>query len=175
MGIKRLLAAIDRLNSAIGSHVALLLLPMTGVLAYEVIARFVFHRPTVWAIETTSIIFGIMVALLGGYALLHGQHVRVDVLFAPLSKRKKAITDTATSAVGFIFVGSLLWYTTVVAIDSVIKREVAESVWAPPHYPLRIVLALGVLLLFLQMVAKLIRDIQTIKRGNDNSQGARND
>ncbi|MFC2008685.1 TRAP transporter small permease subunit [Chloroflexota bacterium] len=175
MNVRTVLGAVDRLNSAVGRAAVLLMLPMMGVLAYEVVARFVFNRPTVWGIEMTSIVFGVMVALLGGYALLHGQHVRVDILFARLSDRGKAIVDTATSAVAFIFVGTLLWYTTAAAISSVASREVAETVFAPPLYPLRIVMASGVLLLFLQMVAKLIRDFQTIVQTNNNNQGARND
>lgn len=165
MRTKTLLAAIDTLNAAVGKRVVLVVLLMMGIIAYEVTARFVFNRPTVWASETTSLVFGVMVAQLGGYALLHGQHVRVDILFAPLSDRRKAIVDTATSVFGFVFIGALLWYSTVAALDSVRTREVSETVFSPPLYPLRIVLAVGVLLLFLQMVAKLVRDIQTINRG----------
>lgn len=173
MKTKTFLAAIDKLNAAVGKRVVLLVLPVMGIIAYEVTARFVFNKPTVWAFEMTSLVFGIMVAQLGGYALLHGQHVRVDVVFASLSDRRKAILDTATSVFGFSFIGALFWYSTVAAFDSVRAREVSETVFSPPLYPLRIVLAFGVLLLLLQMVAKLVRDIQTITRGNDDSVGAR--
>ena len=81
--------------------------------------------------------------------------------------------DTATSVFGFCFIGALFWYSTVAAFDSVRTREVSETVFSPPIYPLRIVLAFGVLLLLLQMVAKLVRDIQVITRGNDNRVGAK--
>ena len=173
MKTKALLAAIDRLNAAVGKRIVLLVLPIMGIIAYEVTARFVFNKPTIWAFETTSLVFGVMVALLGGYALLHGQHVRVDIVFASLSDRRKAIMDAATSVFGFLFIGALLWYSTVAAVDSVRTREVSETVFSPPVYPLRIILAFGILLLLLQMVAKLVRDIQTVTRGNDDSLGAR--
>lgn len=169
MSSKTFLAAVDRLNASVGIWASLLILPMMAVGVWEVVARFIFNRPTVWGVETTSLVFGAMVALLGGFALLHGQHVRVDVLFERLSKRGKAIVDTATSAFGFIFIVALLWYSLLAAITSVKEREVAETVFAPPIYPLRVIMVVGVLLLLLQMIVKLVRDIQLISESSHNS------
>lgn len=164
---KQIVRGIDTLNEKVGSYVAFLVIPVIGIISYEVTARFVFNAPTIWAGDVTTLVYGVLVALLGGYALLYDGHVRVDILFERLSPRGKAMADLITAPFAFVFVASFLWFATEIAIDATASREVLNTVFAPPTFPLRLILALGVLLLLLQMIAKVIRNVQIVREHGD--------
>jgi hypothetical protein len=54
-----------------------------------------------------------------------------------------------------VALGVLTWHLIDLAITSVQYLEVHWSYWAPPVYPLRVMMAFGSLMLFLQSVAVL--------------------
>ena len=160
--MKRSLSVIGDLTQRTGEGLAWFLLPLIGVTAYEVISRFIFNEPTVWAHETTSLMFAFYSILPGGYCLLQEQHVRVDVLWVRLSPRGKAIADIATCGLSFIFIVALLWFSVPWAWHSFQIRETTTSVWGPPLYPAKIFLVLGIFWLLVIMVWKFILDLYTI-------------
>ena len=157
--MRKLLSAIDSFTGQAGKVVAFVFPVMLGVLVYEVILRFAFNRPTIWAHETATLVFGIYMILLGGYSLLHQRHIRVDILWARLSPRGKAVTDLATSVFGFMFLAPLLWYSVPYALRSLEIGETSLTLFSPPLYPSKIFLVLGVFWFLLQFIAKFIRDV----------------
>jgi len=158
-----LIHVIDSINIWIGKIFAFLVLLLLGVSMYEVIARYVFNRPTIWAAQILSILFVTMVVLGGGYVLLHNGHVRMDVFYSRLSPRQQAIIDVSTFIVFLLFTGMLAWKTIDMAWASVKIEEASWSAFKGPIYPKKIALALSVVLLLLQGVAQLIRNILFIR------------
>jgi TRAP-type mannitol/chloroaromatic compound transport system permease small subunit len=63
--------------------------------------------------------FGMQYLIAGSYAMLTESHVRVDIFYAPLSKRRKAIVDLLTSVFFFIFAGTLLVTSWIFAFDAI--------------------------------------------------------
>ena len=61
-------------------------------MVFEVIARYVFVRPTIWTYETNQFFFATAIALGGGWAYLAGKHVSVDIVGKRLGIRGRAIT-----------------------------------------------------------------------------------
>ncbi len=86
---------------------------------YEVMARYVFNSPTNWVHESMFLMFGMQYMLSGAFAYKEDQHVRVDVLYAKLSTRGKAIGDIVTSVFFFIFIGTMLWTGGRFALDAI--------------------------------------------------------
>jgi len=160
----RLLSAIDVLNNWVGG-LSFVVLVIIGITLFEVIGRFAFGHPTVWAHETTTLLFGIYFIMSGGYALLNKAHIRVDVLWGHLSLRKRAIVDLATCAFGFLFLGALLRFSVKMAWESTVMLERSATPFNPPLYPAKICLAIGASLILLQLIAKTIRDIYLAVRG----------
>jgi TRAP-type mannitol/chloroaromatic compound transport system permease small subunit len=155
---------IDALNRTIGELVAYWSVIAVFVYYYEVVARYVFNSPTNWAHESMFLLFGMQYLLAGGFALLNDSHVRVDIVYASLNVRGKAICDLATSVFFFIFAGTLLWTGFVFARDSVRLWEVSFAEWGIQYWPVKITIAVGGALLIAQGVAKLVRDIATVAR-----------
>ena len=157
--MKRFLSAIDTLNHWVGVSVSYMMLLVLGVTLFEVISRFVFNYPTVWAYEVTGNLFGFYMIIGGGYVLLHKAHIRVDVFWSKFSLRNQAIIDLATCVFVFLFLGLLLWTSSDNAWRSIQILEHGITPFAPPIYPLKVCLVIGVLLILLQLIVKTIRDL----------------
>ncbi len=96
---------IDRLSLFCGEFAAYWAVIAVFVYYFEVIARYVFNSPTNWAHEAMYLMFGMQYLIAGAYAMLTESHVRVDIFYAPLSRRRKAWVDLLTSVFFFIFAG----------------------------------------------------------------------
>jgi TRAP-type mannitol/chloroaromatic compound transport system permease small subunit len=157
--LNAVLRFIDNLNDWIGRALSLTVLLMFVLVMIEVIRRYFFNAPTVWGNELTQLLFGTYVILSGGYILRFNGHVNVDIFYARFSPKTKAVLDIITFLVFFLFCGMLLVYGGQLAWESLVTWESSQSAWNPPVYPFKLMIPLGALLLLLQGIAKLIRDI----------------
>jgi TRAP-type mannitol/chloroaromatic compound transport system permease small subunit len=131
---------------------------------YEVIARYVFNSPTNWVHESMFLMFGMQYLLSGAFALREDSHVRVDVVHEMLSERARALTDIVTSLFFFVFTLTLMVTGAIFALDSIEVLEVSFTEWAIQYWPVKITISLGALLITLQGLAKLSRDITYFRR-----------
>ena len=153
------MSAIDTLNHRVGFIVSYVVLIVLGITLIEVIARFVFNYPTLWAHETVAYFYGFYIIIGGGYVLLHKAHIRVDVFWSRLSPRRRAIIDLVTCGFAFLFLGVLFWFSIKFAWASIQVLEHSVSPFSPPLYPLKVCLVIGVFLILLQLIVKTIRDL----------------
>ncbi|MDD4229737.1 MAG: TRAP transporter small permease [Aminobacterium sp.] len=94
---------IAKVNLLIGYCSGLGILAMGIILFYEVIARYVFNSPTIWAQEVSIILF-IWTMLAGAaYTLQVGKHVQIDLLTIRLSKKTQSFLELITSIIGMFF------------------------------------------------------------------------
>jgi TRAP-type mannitol/chloroaromatic compound transport system permease small subunit len=157
--LKAFLKFIDAVNDRVGNLLSYFLFFFFVLLLMEVILRYFFNSPTVWANELAQMLFGAYAILAGGYILRTGGHVSVDILYSRLSRKQRAVLDIVTSSLFFLFCGMLLVYGGSLAWDSLARFEHSQSAWNPPLYPAKLMIPLAALLLMLQGLAKLIRDI----------------
>ena len=150
---------IDWINGWVGEFIAYWSVMAVFVYFYEVLARYVFNSPTNWAHEGMFLMFGMQYLLAGGYAAREDAHVRVDIIYEQLSERAKAITDIVTSIYFFIFTGTLLLTGTIFVLDAISVWEVSFTEWSIQYWPVKCSIVIGALLIILQGVAKLIRDV----------------
>ncbi len=163
--VGRVIHAIDWINEQSGKLVSFLAAFMMFTVVYEVLARYIFNRPTIWAMEVNQYLLCGYTALAGGYALLYGSHVNVDILHQRFGLRIRALLDILTSFLflGFIFV--LIWKTGAMAWEAWVYDEHSESLLAAPLFPAKVVIPLGGLLILLQGLAKFIRDLRILVTG----------
>lgn len=127
---------IDRLSLFCGEFVSYWAVIAVFVYYFEVISRYVFNSPTNWAHEAMYLMFGMQYLIAGAYAMLTESHVRVDVFYAPMSPRRKAVTDLLTSIFFFIFAGTLLVTSWIFAFDAIAvpSGNSVISDWARGQY-----------------------------------------
>jgi len=165
--LNHFLLLIDRINQQVGKILSYFMLLIFVLMMMEVIRRYVFNAPTVWAGELTQMLFGAYVILCGGYILASGGHVNVDILYSRLPRRKQAILDIITAVLFFLFCLMMVVYGGSLAWESLSTFEHSQSAWNPPIYPVKLMIPLGAGLLLLQGIAKLIRDILVLVKGED--------
>jgi TRAP-type mannitol/chloroaromatic compound transport system permease small subunit len=155
---------IDTFNRKEGEIGALLIVPLTIVVIYEVIMRYIFDAPTIWGFELTTFLYGIHYMLGLSYTQVHGGHVKVDVLTTRFSTRTQAIINIITNLGIFLPVFSLLTiWSFKYAYTSTVELEHNSTSWGPPIYPIKIIMALSFLFLFIQGVSELLKDIRSLR------------
>jgi len=165
--LSKIVRAIDRITHLAGNVLALLILAMIGILMYEVVARYFFNRPTSWALQLSTMVFGTYMICGGGYALLHKAHVSMDMFYARWSKRTRAIFDSLTYLLFFIVFTLLLWKAAKYGLDSVAAREHSNSAWGQPLYHWKMTAPLGFFLLLLQGTGNFIRSVVLAVTGKE--------
>jgi len=161
------LGYIDKLSEWTGNVFAWLIIPLTFGLVYEVIARYGFNAPTIWAYDMTYMLCGTLFMMGVAYTIRHNAHVRVDILSHMLSPRKRSALEAClyiivffpVTAVFLVKGASYFW-------DSFVLRETAWlSPWRPIIYPFKAVLPLAAFLMILQGIAEFTRHLMFAIRG----------
>ena len=163
--LRTLLRTIDATSDWSGKLVSFLIYAGVVVLVYEVVLRYLFNAPTIWAHGITQRLFAAYYILLGAYALRQGAHVNIDVIYKRFSIRIRAILDLATATLFFLFCGVLLWKGLDFAMTSVGMQERCNTVFNAPVYPVKVMLPVGALLIILQGLADFTRNLITAVTG----------
>ena len=163
--MKTVLKVIDRISDWTGKISSFLIIVITGVILFEIIARYIFAKPTTWAFEISLALYGIYVALLGAYVLVTGGHVNVDILYARFSPRTRAGVNLFSWLIFFLWCGALVWTGWIKGWESLLIRESESTAFGCPIYPVKLSLAVGGSFLFLQGGAGYVRNLYTFITG----------
>lgn len=166
--MKKILNMVDSISEWSGKIFSYLVLPIMILETGEVIARYVFNVPTEWSWEVASILAGAMFIMGGAWVLKEEGHVRTDIVYALLNKRWKAFFDLFFfTVIFFSFAGVMIWTSVPKTIYSVKILERTFTSWAPPLYPLKIIITTAFIFLGLQGLAKWIRSAYFLIKGED--------
>ena len=150
---------VDRVNSWVGRGLALSIFVVTAAVLYEVVSRGVFGQATVWANETTIYLSAVAYLVGGGYALAHRRHVRIDVLYDRLSPATRVKLDFFTFLFFLIYMGALIWVGSTMGWSSFLEGEGTGTPWNPRIWPVKLAIPAAGLLLLLQGISNLLRDL----------------
>ncbi len=166
-GLMRTIEIIDSISIWSGKIVAWTILPMVASLVYEVICRYFFNAPTVWASDFSTILYGAFFMLGSAYTLQRQQHIRTDFLYANWSTRTKGIVDSVLYiTLYFPGMGIFLWLSWTYALRSTMLQErIISSPWMPYIWPLKLCIPAAVLLLMIQGVSELIKSLYAARTG----------
>ena len=92
-GLKKLVAAIDTVNTVIGRVAMWLAIIMALVQFTVVILRYVFSTGFIFMQESIWYMHGMLFMMGVGFTLLNDGHVRVDVFYREASQKFKAMVD----------------------------------------------------------------------------------
>ena len=141
---------VEKGNLLLGYVSGLGILLMGLMLCYEVVCRYFFKAPTIWAQETSIYLF-IWTMLAGSaYTLQKGKHVRIDLLIEHLSLRTQHIIEMITSFVGMVFCAIVSWQAYEMISASVGYSKVSATLLRVPMWIPQMALLLGFVLLTFQ-------------------------
>ena len=163
--------AIDRLNDGIGKAVTWLSLFMILFGAYNAIARWAtrivgVNLSTNALNELQWYAFSIIFLLGAAWGLRHDAHVRVDVVYARVSARTKAWIDLLGTLLFLLpFCVMMLWVSWPPVARSFANREMSPDPGGLPRWPIKALLIVSFVLLFLQGLAVIVRQIDALRTG----------
>jgi len=161
--VKRVIELIDLVNGYIYKGVSFLFLPMTLMAMYEVVMRYFFNKPTIWVWDINVQCFSALVVLGGAYTLQQGGHVIMDILVNKLPRKTRLIINLCVYIIFFGVMSFAIWQVSMFAWNSFAILEKASTIFEPPIYPIKFIILIGVVLLFLQAISLFIRDCMALR------------
>lgn len=165
--IKRWGHLTDITNEWLGKIASFIIFTMMAIVVMEVILRYGFNRPTVWAWDVNVQLFAAFVFLGAGYTILHRVYVVVDVLYNRFPLRVRAIADLIACICCLVFCVALMLEGGVMTWKSWAVRETSRTFFGPPLYPIKTLLPIGAFLMALQWGVQFIRDFPAAITGKE--------
>ena len=157
--IKAFVRYTDAVSIKVGRASMYMIFAMMGILLFESISRTIFNWPHIWVVEIAQFIMAAYYLLGGGYSMILEGHVRMDLLYGPLSAKRQALADVITAPV-LIFYLVFLLYGAISSIEYAVSYgQVNYTPWGPPLAPIKIIMEIGILLMLLQAVAIFFKDL----------------
>lgn len=164
---------IDALNDRIGVAIRWLALFMVLVGAVSAVVRY-FARSQQWTLNLTPAtelqwyFFSVIFLLGAAYGLGHDVHVRVDVMYERFSAKTQAWIDMAGTILFLIpFSLMMLWVSYPAVMSSWQIREQSPDPGGLPRYPIKILILVSFVLLVLQAVSQLVKQVDVIRGVSD--------
>ena len=156
----KLSRGIDWLSTQIGKYVIWLILASTLISGLNALSRKLFNISSNAFLEVQWYLFAASFLIAAGYTLMHGEHVKVDVISGRLSKRAQIWIDV----IGFsIFLTpmclAILWYGTPFFLRGFASGEMSNNAGGLIRWPVYAMMPLGFALLLLQGWSELIKRI----------------
>lgn len=150
---------IDHLSTAAQRISMVMVLALTAVMIFEVVARYAFNAPTIWAADLSYMLNGAMFMLASAFALKERGHVRIDFMVSGLSRAWQdrlfgalllGLFVPAVTMIGWVAAGR--------AWKSFVTGETEPvSIWQPVIWPFHLAIAVGLWALTLQALAEGVR------------------
>lgn len=108
------------------------------ILIQEVVLRYVFNAPTIWAHETTIFLCAVAFIYGGLYCAARDSHIRVVIIYDAVGPRFRRVLDIvislicALSSVAFAWASWKLVSRAIFRPDGTIHFETSGSAWDPP-------------------------------------------
>ena len=174
---------VDAVNYRLGRLVMYGIFVLMGILLWSSVSK-TFFLPSLWTLEAAQFCMVGYYILGGPYSIQMGSNVRMDLLYGSWSTRKKAWWDLVTVCFLIFYLAVLTWGAVsstayslgywgtepfsyfaglVTGSEEIGRMEQSSSAWRPYLWPVKAVMVLGFLLMLLQCVSELFKDIITLR------------
>ncbi|MDJ0825684.1 MAG: TRAP transporter small permease [Rhodobacter sp.] len=103
------LGGFARISLFLGRVTMLLIALLVGVMTFEVVLRYVFERPTLWANELSLWMAGFLFLFAGLYAMQQRSHIRIFLVYDLFPRWLQKACDTFSTILILIFMAAMIW------------------------------------------------------------------
>jgi len=149
---------IDRTVEDIGRWSAWAAFALVCVMAGNVLLRYAFNTGSVWAQELEWHLMSPICLFGMSYALAHGEHVRVDVLFAKYAPKTKLAVEIVSATLGLLVCVAVVWLSRNYVAQSFGQNEASANPGGIPwRWALKGLIPIGFAVLGAQYAALIAR------------------
>jgi len=167
--VRRFVKILDSISERTGRIFIWVISVVLVIMVYEVISRRVLHDPHVWTFEIITLFSAIHFMVLAAYALRHGAHVSIDIIYLRFSPKGRAVLDIISYLLFFFPFAFILFK---VGFDSASSSWATGETTLTAHLPLvlpimKTIVPVAALLLLIQGLSNLVRSVFFIARGEE--------
>ena len=150
---------VDRLNWALSRVSMWLVAAVIAIMAYEVVMRYAFERPTIWANELSLWIAGAIYLTAGLYAMQQRSHIRIFLLYDMAPRPVRKLFDVVSTLCIVAFCAAVVWGGYGEALAKFQRWETFGTAFDPPiPATMKPLVLITVVILALQAISNLIYD-----------------
>ncbi|NRA21351.1 MAG: TRAP transporter small permease [Oceanospirillaceae bacterium] len=151
---------IDSFNKYTALFAAYLFFSIGLIIAYEVVARYLFNMPTIWVEEVSRVLqlWGCYLSM--GWMLKQRKMIRINVLLQRLSARPAKLAELLTIVIIGVFSVITIYYASIITLDSIAIDRHTSSMLGLPAWLFDASIVVGFVLLLVQCLVEFIRTCQ---------------
>jgi TRAP-type C4-dicarboxylate transport system permease small subunit len=171
--LKKTMQTLDRLVG----HVSYICVYISGIIAvimcflafYGVFRRYALNRPEPYSYELSTIFLMVGIVLALPYIQRVGRHLRVDILANHFPETVQVILlNLVVPILALFYLVPMTWKSWENAWYSLQVGERSFSAWAPPYFPIKVWIPIGIGLLCVVLFTHLIRGCYLLgKKGKE--------
>lgn len=155
---------IERVVDVLGEFASWISLAIVVLMASNVLLRYLFNTGSVWSQELEWHLLAPLILFGMSYSMRHGEHVRVDILYAKFSQRTKGLVDLLsallTAAISIVVVWLSLRY---VQQAYVIGEGSPDPGGIPYRFLVKSLIPIGFAVLLAQSIASAIGCVEKLR------------
>jgi TRAP-type mannitol/chloroaromatic compound transport system permease small subunit len=159
----RVRAGLERFIDVVGRWTSWIALAIVVLMAMNVLLRYFFRTGSVWAQELEWHLLVPLILFGMSYALRHGEHVRVDILYVRFPERAKRIVDLVSALLAVAISVAVIWLSLNYVEQAYVIDEGSPDPGGLPHrFLLKSLIPVGFVFLLLQSIAAAIASIEQL-------------
>ena len=160
MGWGEVKKGIRRINYIVCAIGMAMIIPLMLLTFADVMLRGFFNKPIPGTFEISQYILAVFILLGAAYTQQVKGHVGVDFVTSRLSPRLRAICEIFTTLLSLFIIAVVVWQGWVVGIE---EKAVSDQLRIP-QYPFKVLVAVGGLLLWLELLMDLFGSFGKLRR-----------
>jgi len=152
------------LLDGLGYLAASLMAALTVAVVYEVAARYVFNRPTVWAVDFTEYALLYVTFVGAAWALRDHAHIRIEMVVERLGRGPQLSLGALVSLVAAGVSAVLMWQGAEVTWEAYANNQAMLKAWRVPRWVLILPISLGSLLLAIEFLRQAWGSFRELRR-----------
>jgi TRAP-type mannitol/chloroaromatic compound transport system permease small subunit len=149
--------SFDNFCEKAGIVVSLLAVVMMALVVVTVFMRYVLNISFIWSYPLSRQLFAFFILFAALYALVTDSHLRIEILYTRFSRKWRLMADIIDLAAFLMFVGVLVWQSSLIARNSIANLELTQGTPKLPLYIIKSIVPLMAFLLLLQGISFFYR------------------
>ncbi len=136
---------------------------MMLIVVFDVTMRYVFVRPTYWAVDVSEYILLYSTILAAAWLLREERHVRITILTDRLGPKAKSITHFITSVVGVIICGVAAQETTTILLAKIARGAMVPRTFEIPQWTIIVGVPIGLAFLGIYFIRSAVVTVMSAR------------